>query len=90
MIEATSPDYPGLMWGDQGREVHFTDVYQEFYALYDKMLTGDTDYSAEIALLQPKYDTAVANLVKKTDQLVTTLARVNDRLTAAEALLKKK
>ena len=89
-IEGTAPDYPGLMWGDQGREAHFTDVYQEFYALYDKMLAGDTDYSAEIALLQPKYDTAVANLVEKTDKLLTTLIRVNARLAEAEALLKKK
>jgi hypothetical protein len=90
MIEATSPDYPGLMWGDQGREAHFTDVYQEFYSLYDKMITGNTDYSEEIALLQPKYETAVENLEAKADKLLATLVTVNAQLKEAEALLKKR
>jgi len=88
MIECTSPDYPGLNWGDQGREAHFTDVYVEFNSLLEKLMTGDTDYSEEIASLQPKYETAVENLEDKVDKLVTTLSTVNDLLTAAEALLK--
>lgn len=88
MIECTSPDWHGINWGDQGREAHFTDVYVEFNSLLEKLMTGDTDYSEEIASLQPKYETAVENLEDAVDTLVTTLSTVNDLLTAAEALLK--
>jgi len=88
MIECTSPDWQGITWGDQGREAHFTDVYVEFNSLLEKLMTGDTDYSAEIASLQPKYETAVENLEDKVNKLVTTLSTVNDLLKAVEALLK--
>jgi hypothetical protein len=88
IIECTSPDYPGLMWGDQGREAHFTDIYQEFYSLLDKMMTGNTDYSAEIASLQAKYEVAVANLEDKVDKLVTVLSTVNNLLQTVQTLLK--
>ena len=51
-------------------------------------MTGDTDYSAEIASLQPKYETAVENLEDKVDKLVTTLSTVNDLLKTIQTLLK--
>ena len=88
IIECTSPDYPGLMWGDQGREAHYTDIYPELYSLMDKRMTGNTDYSAEIASLQAKYETAVANLEVSVDTLITTLSTMNTMLTTVQVLLK--
>ena len=87
MIECTSPGYPGLMWGDQGREAHYTDVYQEFWSLFDKRMSGDTDFSPEIASLMEKYDVALQNLEDSVDILTTTLMTVNGLLMDVQALL---
>jgi len=88
IIECTSPDYPGLMWGDQGREAHFTDIYLELYSLLDKMSTGDTDYSAEICSLTEKYELAEDNLEESADILLDTLMTVNGMLKEVKDMLK--
>ena len=86
-IEGTSPDYPGLNWAE-GRVAVYTDVYYEIDSLLEKMATGNTDYSDEIASLQPKYQAAVENLEDSLETLTNTLSTATSLLEAVQTLLK--
>jgi hypothetical protein len=87
MIEGTMPDNPNLMWGDQGREAYFTDVWHEYFSIKEKAEAGNADYSAEIASLQAKYETAVRNLEDSVDILLTALSEAYSLLVTVQGRL---
>jgi hypothetical protein len=88
MIEGTKPGNPNLMWGDQGREAYFTDVWHEYMSLQEKEAAGKTNYFKEIFSLMMKYRTAVKNLQKSLTTLLTTLKMATYLLLMVQILLK--
>jgi hypothetical protein len=87
MVEGTMPDNPNLMWGDQGREAYFTDVWHEYFSIQEKAAAGNADYSAEIASLQAKYETAVRNLEDSVDILLIALSEAYNLLVTVQGRL---
>lgn len=86
IIDGTSPGAPGLMWAED-RVVHYTDVWQEYFSIKGKEKHHSADFSAEIASLQEKYDTALANLNDSIQLLKDRLSSGTLQLTQAESLL---
>jgi len=86
IIDGTSPDAPGLLWAE-GRVAHYSDVYNDYISLEEKAEADDKDYSAEIASLQPIYDTAVMNLEDAIQLLMDTLSTAIILLEEVEELL---
>jgi hypothetical protein len=90
MIEGTKPGNPNLMWGDQGREAYFTDVWHEYFSLKEKEATGNTNYYKEICSLHMKYKVAVKNLHNSIKTLMKTLLTATCLLLWVQALLKSR